>query len=126
MEITLYKRNKVSFKFVQYGLALPFFRLEVPNISFCYGNPLTCIKKALDKLEKHEIENLNETGFWMNEKELLNLKNSVRETIKSFLAAEAPLLRDFNNEEEEVIYHCENAIKMDRERLHKKARELWQ
>lgn len=60
MEITLYKRNKVSFKFVQYGLALPFFRLEVPNISFCYNNPLKCIKEALNELERHEIENSNE------------------------------------------------------------------
>ena len=114
MEITIYKRKNVKLKFVQYGLAFPFFRLEVPNVSFCYSNPITCVNKALDKLEQREMSRKNNTGFWMGDRELSDLKRATRETIISFLASEASL-----------VDNCDSAVKMDRERLHNKARGLW-
>ena len=60
MEILLYKKGHTSLEIVQYGWALPFFRLKVPNISFCYGNPLRCVAEALKVLEIHEKDGSKE------------------------------------------------------------------
>ena len=53
--LTIYEKNHVKLE-----LALSwkdvFFRLQVPNISANYRNPLKCATVLLEKLAKHEMK----------------------------------------------------------------------
>ena len=52
MVITLYKKKHVTLQAVFNKESIFFFRLQVPNISYNYRNPLTCVRLALDDLAK--------------------------------------------------------------------------
>ena len=53
--ISLYNQGMVNLEIFISIKSLPFFRLSVPNKTYCYGL-LTCIKMALSDLAAHEID----------------------------------------------------------------------
>lgn len=58
MQLNLYKNGHVKFQLCAFKESsyVPFFRLQVPNRSYNYSNPFTCIKLALKDLAQFEID----------------------------------------------------------------------
>lgn len=146
MNINLYRNKHTRFSMVFNRWELPFFQLIVPNITYNYNNPITCIKKALLDLERHELDEtshelrkeissykhaLKEMNkersskfIYIDFDEFCSIKSALANPVISFLKSYAPMLDDFENKEEREVYCCESILQLERERLHKIAGEI--
>ena len=55
-DMVLYSKKNVRMVLVLGFTALPFFRLTLPSVSYCYNSPLTCLSKALQELAKLKLK----------------------------------------------------------------------
>jgi hypothetical protein len=133
--IGLCNSNHVNLEIILSIKAFPFFRLSVPNKTYCYGL-IECIKLALKDLAMHEMDETKEEclkelaalrkitndGAYISYLELEKIKQFSREPVKVFLNSYAPL-----SVPESLISinkPINGYVKIERARLHDLASKL--
>ncbi|MEH6451223.1 MAG: hypothetical protein V7765_21340 [Oleispira sp.] len=121
--ISIYNNDHVNLEIVLSTNSLPFFRLSVPNKTYCYGL-IECVKRALKDLAEHELDETKEEylkeltalrkiaidGAYISYSELAKIEELSKNPIKVFLNAYSPIIPELSRTDkllmDEVRYEC--------------------